>query len=248
MSGAPGAPAPALRGFRLSHQQRRWWLLHRDGPAQRARAAIEIEGDLDRDRLRRAVADVVERHQILRTAFHRRAGLALPLQVVADAGAPPPWEEIDLAALAAAEREARFESCWRAAGEDEVALEAAPAVRARCLRWSADRHRLVLSLPALCADRPTLALLAGEVAASYRAPRGEDEELVQYVQVSEWQHETVADREEAAEARAFWQEREAAAIAPLRLPWPPDGAPADPPAAAARVEVELDHAAVGRLA
>jgi amino acid adenylation domain-containing protein/FkbM family methyltransferase/non-ribosomal peptide synthase protein (TIGR01720 family) len=246
MNGAQGTPA--LRGFRLSQQQRRWWLLHREAPLRRARVAIEIDGDLDGGRLRRALADVVARHQILRTAFHRRAGLAQPLQVVADAAAPAPWDELDLAGLAAAEREARFESCWRAVGEEDVALEAVPAVRARCLRYGPGRHLLVLSLPALCADRPTLSLVAGELAASYRAARGEDEDLVQYVQVSEWQHETVAEGEEAAEARAYWQEREVAAVEPLRLPWPPGAAPDGQSVAAVRVPVELDPGAVSRLA
>jgi amino acid adenylation domain-containing protein/FkbM family methyltransferase len=245
MNAAPPSSA-TLRGFRLSHQQRRRWLLHRERPLGPARCAVEIAGELGGERLRRALADVVERWQILRTAFPRRAGVALPIQAVADAGAPPGWEEIDLSGLAGGEREARFEELWRAAGDEAPDLGSAPALRARCVRWAPGVHRLVLSLPALCADLPTLGLLVDEIAASYERPRGEDEDLVQYVQVSEWQHEMAEDAEEAAEGRAFWQEREAAVVEPLRLPWQREAASgASTPA---RVEVVLAVATAERLA
>jgi len=243
--------SPSLHGFRLSHQQRRWWLLHRDGAVHRALCAVEITGELDHGRLRSSLAGLVERHQILRTSFQRRAGLALPFQVIADLPCPPAWEEIDLSGGSAREREDRFQAVWQAAGQEPDSASPGSALRARLIRFEPGRHRLILSLPALCADARTLSLLAGGIALAAEPPRAADEEPVQYVQVSEWQHETVEDEEEAAEGKAFWRDREAAAAEPLHLPWQRDAAAVGLPAEPLRIGVTLGDgttAGLSRLA
>jgi amino acid adenylation domain-containing protein/non-ribosomal peptide synthase protein (TIGR01720 family) len=72
-----------LEGFYLSPRQRRLWPLQ-GAPALRARAVIAVEGPLDQDRLRAAVARVAGRHEILRSTFRILPGMALPLQVVGE--------------------------------------------------------------------------------------------------------------------------------------------------------------------
>jgi len=73
-----------LEYFRLSRQQERLWLLQRDSSAFRSQCALLIEGDLKEEVLREALRRVIERHEILRTAFHRRPGLELPLQIMVE--------------------------------------------------------------------------------------------------------------------------------------------------------------------
>src|SRR5690349_5013291 len=90
---------PIESGFRISPQQRRVWRLQEDGPAACAiLCALRIEGDLDRRALRRALAATVERHEILRTAFRRPAGLTVPLQVILEPG-PVSLPEVDFEGL-----------------------------------------------------------------------------------------------------------------------------------------------------
>ena len=60
-----------VEGFRLAPQQERVWLLHQKDKsrAYRAQSAIRIDGEIDARLLRRAVEEVVQRHEILRTSF-----------------------------------------------------------------------------------------------------------------------------------------------------------------------------------
>src|SRR4028118_554137 len=84
------ASSPSAEGFRLSAQRERLWLLCSGGLPLEARAAISVVGDLDPEILRQSLERVVERHEILRTGFHRLAGVAIPLQVIAAEAARPP--------------------------------------------------------------------------------------------------------------------------------------------------------------
>jgi len=46
---------------------------------------VRIKGELDAKQLRRAVVEVVRRHEILRTTYEYLPGMSLPVQVVNDA-------------------------------------------------------------------------------------------------------------------------------------------------------------------
>src|SRR4029453_12636018 len=101
-------PKQVIEGFRLSPQQERLWSLQqRDRclPYQ-TRCVVLIEGDLDINVLKAALADVVDRHEILRTSFHCLPGMAFPLQVIGDAAALP-LSAYDLQHLDAQQQTAR---------------------------------------------------------------------------------------------------------------------------------------------
>ncbi|HSS51032.1 MAG TPA: hypothetical protein VLX28_18990, partial [Thermoanaerobaculia bacterium] len=76
----------APEGFRLSPQQRRIWAERQrhGGEWQRTMVAAVVEGDLDPAVLRSVVADLVARHEILRTRFFTPAGSLQPLQVIGE--------------------------------------------------------------------------------------------------------------------------------------------------------------------
>src|SRR5713226_2660593 len=83
-------------GFRLSPQQERLWTLAgAEGAGFRAQCAVRLDGGLDVERLRRALASLSERYEILRTTFPRQAGLKVPFQVILEASEPA-WMTIDL--------------------------------------------------------------------------------------------------------------------------------------------------------
>ena len=76
----------SIEGFRLSPQQKRLWQLQEAGNNQpyRAHCAVLIEGNLNREILKSALQDVINRHEILRTTFRVLEGMNLPLQAIGD--------------------------------------------------------------------------------------------------------------------------------------------------------------------
>jgi amino acid adenylation domain-containing protein len=245
------------QGFRLSPQQQRLWRLQSAEPGApfRAQAVLRIDGDLDRPALSRALASVVERHEILRTAFPVPPGLTLPLQVIRTA-APPvlgngtvpagPDGQPDLAALLAAAAEAPF------------GLEQGDNLRASLIPLGPREHALVLTLPALCADPVALEVLGDEVARAYAAelgapvadPEKGDEGPLQYADVAEWQNQLLEsdDTAEGAERwRRFWAEHDVPGHLAARLPLE-EIEPAAGPFIPAAVPVEIDTALAAAVA
>jgi amino acid adenylation domain-containing protein len=198
-----------VEGYRLSPQQERLWpLLSAAGSdPYRAQCTVAIEGNLDPEGLAAALQEVIDRHEILRTSFHHLPGMTIPLQVVAER-ARARFLSLDLAAMSAGEQRLRIASLldgWQGEvldPERESPLDAALAALAPQL------HVLMLSLPALCADRRGLENLVREVGAAYErivAREGEAEpEPLQYSVVSEWLNE-LAGGDDAVAGREFWR-------------------------------------------
>src|SRR5262245_15919203 len=106
---AANGPAP------LSFAQQRLWFLHRldpESPAYNLPKVIQVEGTLDKRRLARVLAEIVRRHEILRTTFVEWEGQ--PAQRVGSP-VPVPLPEIDLRALPETERQ----TCLRRLAAEE---------------------------------------------------------------------------------------------------------------------------------
>lgn len=76
----------ALEGFALSAQQARQWRWQQAYGAAAVPAAslwLRIDGPVDLPRLQESLAQVVARHEILRTEYRQLPGMALPIQVIA---------------------------------------------------------------------------------------------------------------------------------------------------------------------
>jgi amino acid adenylation domain-containing protein len=195
-----------LEGYRLSPQQTRVWLLQQpDIPAYRVQCAISIEGDLERTALDGAIEQVVERHDVLRTAFRRVPGLTVPLQVIVD-DARLSWHNVELTHFNAAEQKVRIEELFKEESARPFDFEKASLLSLSLLNLSARHSILLLSLPALCADARTLRNLTSEIIRAYVAfLQGAllSDEAVQYLQFTEWQTDLLSGSE--AEARSAFQ-------------------------------------------
>ncbi len=215
-------PAAGDQGFRLSPRQRRLWLDMRTGnngdrpAAFHAQCVLRLEGDLDAARLRRALQEIVDRHDILRTTFCRPAGLSLPVQVIAPRGRAD-WRDVDLRGRAPEEKAAQVEACRIEDWRKPFALAEGPLVRASLLTLAANERFLILTLPALCADAATMRNLAAELCLAFQGDgSGEDAgDVIQYVQVSEWL-QSLQEGEEAEQGRVHWRALKSAP--PLILP------------------------------
>ena len=103
----------ALEGFRLSPQQKRFWSLQPNSSAYRAQCAILLEGKLQVEILKEAVQQVVKRHEILRTKFQLRPGIAIPAQVICD-HSNPDWQTFNLSDLTPQQQQAKIEELFQA--------------------------------------------------------------------------------------------------------------------------------------
>jgi len=206
------------QGFPLSHAQARLWLLDRlEGGSRRYNlvTATRLRMTIDPDAIGRALAEVVRRHEVLRTRFVM-AG-AEPLQVPM-AGAPVDFAVVDHSTVPEADRhDAAARACH---DESRVTfdLAAAPPVRVRLLRFAPDDHVLVLNLHHIVTDARSLEIFARDFE---RAFMGETLAplAVQYADYAAWQRSEVAGARLQAGIE-FWT-RELAGL-PELLPLPAD--------------------------
>ena len=208
-----------VEGFRLSPQQKQLWELKRHPPAYCAQCAISLEGTLDREALKIAIQKVVDRHEILRTTFQQSAGLKVPIQIIGGPSAIP-WNEMDLRGTDAADKAASIERILKENRSRQFDYENGSLIDLLLLRLRADEHILSIRLPVLCADAKGLANLIQEIATvlSSKRPESVEEEVVQYLQFSEWQNE-LCEHDESKLGLGFWQKRIEELGRPSQLPF-----------------------------
>ena len=249
---APAAPRPDLvprpRPARvpLSAAQQRLWLVDQlggGGATYNFPLVFRLGGAVDADALRQAVADVVTRHEALRTVFREvDGGLG---QVVLDPAAAAP--DVVVSDVSWAELGGRV----RALARVPFDLRTEAPIRVQVLRLGPDEHVLAVLLHHITtdewSDRPFLA----DLSRAYLARTGGTEPdwaplPVQYADYTLWLDELLGDLTDpdsrGGRQLAYWTE--ALAGAPDELALPTDRPrPADPTGAGALAEVQLDRAA-----
>ncbi|MFE9561582.1 condensation domain-containing protein [Streptomyces sp. NPDC006487] len=229
----------------LSFAQRRLWFLGRlHGPSATYNAPVVVRLDAvpDTAALGAALADVVERHEVLRTVLPAGAD-AQPFQRVLETAAVPGLTTADCtpggldAAVAAFTRQA-------------IDITTEPPLRARLLLPGDGTSVLVLLIHHVATDgwsvRPLLRDLSEAYGARLAGRTPDREPLpVQYTDYSQWQHELLGDPTDpdglAHEQVAHW--REVLAGAPQVIALPTDRPrPAEPSGRGATVTSGLDAA------
>jgi len=216
----------SVEGFALSPQQERLWQLQEGGVEglYGAFCSLRIAGDVDLERLRQALGLVVQRHEILRTGFQRIPGLGTPLQVIGSP-APPSFDRHDLTGCPEGEREERVNALVREMvrlSEGFPGSAGGPPLRAALVELS-DGPRLLLGLPALCADAAGMESLALEVERAYdtlgQGPQGAlpAEETLQYADLSAWLNDLLESQD--PRPRKYWQSRDVLPLLEVRLPF-----------------------------
>ncbi|WP_260115126.1 condensation domain-containing protein [Massilia sp. MB5] len=145
-------------------QQRLWFLdqLQPGVPAYNVYDCIEIPHALDVPALRRAVDEVLRRHEVLRTTFPAVDGI--PQQQI-HPPAPLDWPLLDLSALPAAERE---QEALRLAAEESATpfnLAKDLPLRIKLLRLAPERYLWLLSIHHIASDDWSKKLLNQELEA-----------------------------------------------------------------------------------
>jgi amino acid adenylation domain-containing protein len=255
LDGARGAQAvvrPARRPDRvpLSSAQRRLWFVAQAQPhadLYTVPLALRVAGRLDVDALGEALAQLVDRHEVLRTVIGDGDGE--PYQLIRPPGAVVPK-------LARADvREADLAAALRDAASRGFDLAADPPLRAHLFTLRPDEHVLLLVLHHIAADEWSLTPLAEDLRHAYESARDGHRPRwaplpVQYADYALWQREALGDAADPASPTArqltFW--RDALDGAPQRLELPTDRSrPALPSHRGGSVPVRLDAGLQARL-
>ncbi|MGA5207436.1 amino acid adenylation domain-containing protein [Streptomyces variegatus] len=206
----------------LSFAQRRLWFIHKlegPSPTYNIPLALRLTGSLDRSALRAALADVVRRHESLRTVFPESGGV--PWQRVLD-----PAEATGAVEVVDTDRDG-LSALLDAAARQGFDLSAEPPLRARLFALSAEEHVLLLVVHHIAGDGWSLNPLARDLARAYDARcRGEAPSWaalpVQYADYTLWQNELLGDQGDADSLFAtqldYWVRRLRALPEELRLP------------------------------
>src|SRR5919197_2031587 len=205
------APRNAQGTLPLSPLQEQLWFLDRLAPGVRAynvARAFRVTGRVDLAALERAFADVVRRHEILRTVF--TVDETGPLQKVLPEGQARLAVD-DLRGLPEASREAealrRAEATIRAPYD----LERGPLIRLQLLRLGEEEQLLVLGMHHICTDGWSRPLFWRDLAAYYNAHlSGRPAELpelpLQFGDFASWQRRLVESPEFQPHLE-YWIER-----------------------------------------
>jgi amino acid adenylation domain-containing protein len=178
-----------------------------------------LRGELDRGALDRALAEMVRRHESLRTVI--AADGEGPHQVVL-APSPPAIDEHDLTHLPAGERREAALALARREAARPFDLKRVPLLRAMLARLDGAQHLLVLNAHHIAVDGWSLSVLYTELASLYEAfrdgrPSPLAEPPIQYVDYTLWQHELLAG-ERGDQQLGYWRERLAGRLPVLELP------------------------------
>ncbi|MFL6201612.1 MAG: amino acid adenylation domain-containing protein, partial [Thermoanaerobaculia bacterium] len=206
----------------LSFAQQRLWFLHQLEPESSAYnipVAIRVRGSLSRAALEGALAEIVRRHEALRTTFS--PGSEGVQQVVSEA-AGFLLPTVDLSHLVSEKREAAARRISLAEAESPFDLSRGPLLRALLVRLGAGEHLLLFVMHHIVSDGWSMGVLVSEAAALYRvlaegAPSGLPELPIQYGDFVLWQREWL--RGEVLERQVrFWREELAGVPEVLELP------------------------------
>jgi amino acid adenylation domain-containing protein len=139
-----------------------------------AQFVFDLEGTVDAAALEATARALLRRHANLRVGFLHE-GLDEPVQAVAVEVAPR-WEELDLSALAEAERAERLESFLVADRTRRFDLDEPPLLRFTLVHLTPDEHRLVLTNHHILLDGWSMPLVIGELFELYA--RGGDDSML----------------------------------------------------------------------
>jgi amino acid adenylation domain-containing protein len=206
----------------LSFAQQRLWFLDQLEPNSafyNISGAVRLEGTLKVDLLERTFAEIVRRHEILRTTFTLLE--EQPVQVISEPAADT-LPLIDLSHLPASEHRAETARYANIEASRPFDLERGPLLRVELLRLSAEEHVLLVTMHHIISDGWSIGILIREVAALYAAyVRGEEsplEELpIQYADFAHWQR-TWLQGEVLAAQLDYWRAELADAPTLLELP------------------------------
>ncbi len=180
------------QSYWLSPYQANLYQLRKTGGDVNAVVVLRLPSSWHEARVRMAVQDLIQRHEVLRTVYRISPGMKVPFQVVLDSLAPEWFASED-----------EFGS----ATKRPFAMEDGPIVRVSLIGDGAEK-KLLLSLPSLACDPDSLRVLSEDLLNTVQR----EGELLQFAQVAQWQRDLIDEKSEDCRAgEDYWRQIEATA-------------------------------------
>ena len=212
----PSAPAP------LTFAQRRLWFLDRftaNRTAYVIPATLRVRGDFRPEAFSDACAEVVRRHEALRTVFFEVEGR--PFQQVRP-DLPPEVRVVDLRDRPAQARAQEVSRRTERLLDRPFDLSTGPLLRVELLRCAGDETLVLLAIHHIVADQWSMGVLMRDLVELYSARISGgaaqlSELAIQYPDFAAWQQDPASTAGWAAEL-SYWVQRLAGAPAETGLP------------------------------
>lgn len=207
----------------LSFAQERLWLLNQlnpEGAAYTISAAMRVEGILNIAAMEATIAEIIERHENLRTRFESRAGV--PFQVI-DAPAPVAMTSTDLSGLDSVEQVEEVSRLARLQAIKPFDLSRGPLLRASLFRLADREHVVLLTMHHIIWDGWSTGVMLREIATIYpelaagRRPIPLKPLRLQYADFSVWQRKWLSG-DVLKQQQAYWRGQLEGAPNALELP------------------------------
>ncbi|HXB21453.1 MAG TPA: amino acid adenylation domain-containing protein, partial [Candidatus Solibacter sp.] len=218
----PLVPQPRPERLPLSYAQQRLWFLYRmEGPSATYNIplALRLEGELDEIALEQALADVVARHETLRTIFPEVDGV--PYQHVLPAEGARPKLIIENVS------ESELDAQLAAAASTAIEIDREMPLMTRLFSLGLRSHVLLFLVHHIAGDGWSLMPLARDVEQAYSARKsGEVPEFkplpVQYADYVAWQRTLLGEESDVgsliSQQIEFWRKALEGAPEELNLP------------------------------
>lgn len=208
--------------FPLSFAQRRLWFMDQldpGNPAYNILAAVRITGSFDIDIFQRAMQEVVQRHETLRTIFQSREGQ--PVQII-QKQCLLTIPLLDLSRSRREERDVQLRNIAQSEGRKPFDLGQGPLLRITLVRFDEREHIALLILHHIISDGWSMGILLREVARLYEAfSHGLDSPLneipIQYIDYVHWLQNSMTGA--ALDSHlAYWKDQLKGNLPELKLP------------------------------
>jgi amino acid adenylation domain-containing protein len=208
--------------FPTSFAQQRLWVLDQLEPGNisyNIAAAIRLSGDLNHEALENSIAEIIRRHEILRTYFAMQEGA--PCQIVT------PYRLFSLSVIsrehiATDEQEPEIRHLAEAARAKVFDLSTGPLFRVELLRLSPTEHVLLINMHHIVSDGWSIGVFIKELSVAYPAfMRGNSPPLqelqIQYADFAIWQRQWLTGDVLETQLQ-YWKQKLTGAPGLLELP------------------------------
>jgi surfactin family lipopeptide synthetase A len=215
-------PIDRTESLPLSFAQARLWFfsqLESESAAYNMPEPLRLIGELNVGALERAIAEIVRRHEVLRTSFQLVDDAPVQQVTTVKFTLPP---TIDLQSLSESAQSLRLRELALTEARQLFDLSQAPLFRVTLIRLADRSHVLLLTMHHIISDGWSMDILVRELAALYQSycvnqPSTLPELPIQYADFAAWQRKwlmgAVLDRQ-----LAYWKQQLSGAPSLLELP------------------------------
>jgi amino acid adenylation domain-containing protein len=214
--------ARAATTSQLSFPQERLWFLDQLNPGSAVfniPLAARLSTALDVPALKRSIAEIIHRHEVLRTTFVMTDSQPAP---IVSARVDIDLPVIDLSHLPGSEREARARELTNDETLHSFDLTTGPVIRTTLLRMAERDYIFLVTMHHIASDGWSMVLFMNELAQFYEAFKGGAQSLpaelpIQYADYAAWQRQRLSG-EMLERQLAYWKQQLGGELPVLDLP------------------------------